>query len=71
MKGHSLRDFLFKNTNKQDSKELSPRPLENALKLLTLIKLFKVLKLWCDLIGFYKLVKTCFKVLKLQHDEIL
>ena len=28
---------------KQDSKELSPRPLENAPKLLMLIKLFKLL----------------------------
>ena len=31
--------------SKQDSKELSPRPLANAPKLLMLIKLFKILVL--------------------------
>ena len=32
-----------KISRKQDSKELSPRPLENAPKLSMLIKLFKIL----------------------------
>ena len=42
----SIRQKNFRRcgfTEKQDSKELSPRPLENAPKLLTLIKPFKLL----------------------------